>query len=700
MKKLYLTFLWHMHQPYYKDDEAGVYHLPWVFLHGIKDYLEMAKYYEIYNIKAVFNLVPSLIEQIIDLSENFEQDTLIKKISTPLSSLSDADKVFLKKALFWANEKNMISVSSRYRELYSIYGNRDSELLPTDNDLLDMQVQFLLAWTGTFIRDESTFVKGLIKKDRFFSEDEKVQLLDILKEKFRYILEYYRILRDKLKIEISTTPYYHPILPLLIDPTSFYEALPDISIPNNSKSLIEDAEWHVKEAKYLYRKIFLEDPRGFWPAEGSVSSKTTELLAHNGILWMASDEDILSRSLSLDLKNSHNRYQLYKKYLYTTGDKNIFIFFRDKELSDLIGFVYSGMDAEKAANDFIERLREIYLNCNFSPHVSIILDGENAWEFYPNNAKDFFEQLYTKITQSEWIETITYSEAIYQPEVVTQGIEKIASGSWIYGNFSTWMGHHEKNKAWELLYDTIENFESNKKELKDETIDEIRREIHIAEGSDWFWWYGDDHYTEQADTLDYLFRKHLINVYKKLGVSPKNELLQPIKKFHKKLQIKTPLSEIYSNFDGKLSSVFDYLGAGDVDIKYDLSSMHSDSNHLQRMRWGFIGDNYLLIILIGNFKALTISKEEVILKINIDNSVIRLSFSKGLLEGNSSLLELKDYRIDEAVELLFFINKNALNSTIYFSFELYRGDKIIDKAPVYNQIQLTLTPKNLNEWIV
>lgn len=700
MRKLYLTFLWHMHQPYYKDDEAGVYHLPWVFLHGIKDYLEMAKYYEIYNIKAVFNLVPSLIEQIIDLSENFEQDILIKKIFTPLSSLTDADKIFLKKALFWANEKNMISPSSRYKELYKIYGDTNSDILPSDNDLLDMQVHFMLAWTGNFIRDESSFIKSLIKKDRSFSEDEKFNLLEILKEKFKYILDYYKFLKDKMKIEISTTPYYHPILPLLIDPSSFNEALPEMSIPENSKSLIEDAEWHVKEAKHIYKKIFNEDPKGFWPAEGSVSNKTAELLSDNGILWMASDEDILSRSLSLDLKSIEHRHQLYKKYLYTNGDKNIFIFFRDKELSDLIGFVYSGMDAEKASNDFIERLREIYLNCNFSPHVSIILDGENAWEFYKNNAKDFFEQLYTKISQSEWIETITYSEAIYKPEIVMQSIDRIASGSWIYGTFSTWMGHIEKNTAWKMLYDTIEVFEKNRDNLKYEVVDRIKREIHIAEGSDWYWWYGDDHYTEQADILDYLFRKHLINVYKELGLNIKNDLLQPIKKFHKKLEIKNPLGEIYSNFDGKLSSVFEYLGSGDVDIKYDLSSMHSDSNYLQRMRWGFVGDDYLLVVIIGNFKPLSISKEEVVLKINIDNNFIRLSFGKGIIENNSTLLELKDYRIDEAVELLFHINKKALNATIYFSFELFKGDKIIDKAPVYNPIQITLTQRNLNEWIV
>jgi len=687
-----------MHQPYYKDDEVGAYHLPWVFLHGIKDYMEMAKYYEIYNIKCVFNLVPSLIEQILDLSKNFDQDLIIKKLSQPTITLSESDKNFLKKVLFWANERNMIHVSERYKELYHIFG-QDSSEIPSISELIDMQVHFLLAWTGTFIKDESSFIKSLIKKDRGFTEEEKQQLLNILKSKFKYILDYYNFLKEKGKIEISTTPYYHPILPLLLDPTSFYEALPDINIPYNAKPLVPDAIWHVQEAKNLYNKIFNDEPKGFWPAEGSVSSKTAEVLAQNNILWMASDEDILSKSINCDLKNNQNRCKLYKKYLLSINEKNIFVFFRDKELSDLIGFTYSGISYEKAVDDFLNKLKEIYLNCNFSPHVSIILDGENAWEFYNNNARDFFDLLYTKISNTEWIETVRYYEAIYMPEITTVEINKLSSGSWIYANFSTWMGHYEKNKAWELLYNAINKYENIKETLPNDLRNKIEKELHIAEGSDWFWWYGDDHYTEQADTLDYLFRKHLINVYKMLEIDPEADLLKPIKQIHKKLRIKSPLSEIYSDFDGKLSSVFDYLGAGDIDIKYDLSSMHSDSNYLQRMRWGFVG-HYLLIIILGNFTPLSVSKEDVILKLIFNNEEIEISFTKGILKNESKVIQLKDYKIDEAVELLFDIDRNILNSTISISFELYKGKKLIDKAPIYNPLMINLSIRNLNEWIV
>jgi len=698
MKKLYLTFLWHMHQPYYKDDEAGVYHLPWVFLHGIKDYIEMAKYYEIYNIKAIFNLVPSLIEQIIDISKNFEQDILINKISQPVTNLSENDKKFLKKALFWANEKNMISPSSRYKELYVRYGKND---LPIDSlsDLLDLEVHFLLSWTGTFIKDESSFIKSLILKDRFYTEDEKDQLLSILKSKFKYILEYYKTLKNRGKIEISTTPYYHPILPLLLEPASFYEALPDISIPTNAIQLTEDASWHVKEAKSLYKKIFEEDPKGFWPAEGSVSTKTAETLIKHRLLWMASDEDILSRSLNLDLKDNNFRNKLYKKYYYSSDDQNIFIFFRDKELSDLFGFVYSGLPPEKAVDDFLGKLKEIFLKCNFSPHVSIILDGENAWEFYHNNAREFFDLLYLKISETEWIETITYSEAIYKTEIGAEELQYVASGSWIYGNFSTWMGHPEKNKAWELLYKAIETYEKYKNNISPEKRNEIEKEIHVAQGSDWFWWYGDDHYTEQADTLDYLFRKHIINIYKKLSIDPPDELFIPIKKFHKKLKINPPIGEVYSNFDARLSSIFEYLGAGDVDIKYDLSSMHSDSNHLQRMRWGFLG-NYLLMIILGNLKPLLTSKEDVVLHIKVNDDLIKVYLNKRSMENSSTKMVLKDYRVDESIELLFEIDKKIINTNIQLSFDLLKGDRIIEKAPVYSPISIFLTRKSLNNWVV
>ncbi|MEF3254721.1 MAG: hypothetical protein K6348_04030, partial [Deferribacterales bacterium] len=449
------------------------------------------------------NLVPSLIEQIIDLTNNFMQDILIEKISKPVLTLSEDEKLYLLKPLFWANETNMIKPSKRYYELYLKYKSGEFSNI-THSELLDLEVHFLLAWTGTFIRYESSFIKALIQKDRGYFEDEKQKLLEILFNKFKYILEYYNKLSNEGKIELSTTPFYHPILPLLIDPHCFNEALPYVSIPENAISMEDDALWHLKEAVAFYGKTFGDKPSGVWPAEGSVSNKTLDLLCKHGIRWTATDEDILGKSLGVDIKNRSNRLFLYQKYYYESVDDKIYIFFRDKELSDLIGFVYSRMDAESATDDFINKLKDIYEISNFSPHVSVILDGENAWEFYKNNGRDFLDRLFEKISHTEWIKTLTYSEVIEDKNIIENRLNNIFSGSWINGNFSTWMGHPEKNKAWYYLYQIKNIFNWKKGSLNSDQINKVSRELHIAEGSDWFWWYGDDHFTEQADVLDNL----------------------------------------------------------------------------------------------------------------------------------------------------------------------------------------------------
>lgn len=701
MKKLYLTFLWHMHQPYYKDDMTGVYHLPWVFLHGIKDYIEIPKYHEVFNVKAVFNLVPSLLEQIIDLSVDCRNDRLIGLISKPVLSLTDDEKNYLLRSLFWANETNMIKTSKRYYELFVKYGNSRSKQDISFSELIDLEVHFLIAWTGTFIKYGSSFVMGLIQRDRGYSEEDKQHLINILESNFRYIIDYYRSLMESGKIEISTTPFYHPILPLLIKPESFNEALPYTSIPKNALSMRDDAEWHVKGSKEIYKDLFGKFPDGVWPAEGSVSNDALNMFIDNGFKWVATDEDILSRSLNFDLKNRFNRNRLYKKFFFQNERGKINIFFRDKELSDLLGFVYSGMDAELAVNDFVARLREIYENCNFSPYVSIILDGENAWEFYKNNGRDFFTSFYKTISSLEWVDILTYSEAIGNENILEENLSTIASGSWIYGNFSTWMGHHEKNKAWEMLYDLRRVFDNRRDELTSKQIESFYRELHIAQGSDWFWWYGDDHYTEQADVIDYLFRKHIKNAYNILGVDSPDIVDLPIKKVTRKQHLIRPVSEVYSNFDGRLDSIFDYMGSGEVDIKFDMSAMHIDAIYLKKMRWGFSG-NYLFMMLTGNLVSLKSSKENISLNI-IDrtcNELIKIDLSGNRIIENGKCINLKEFKFEDGIELLFYLDSEDDIKPFEIAFELYKGRSLLDRAPVYSYLKIDMVKKDLSSWIV
>ncbi|MCA1928167.1 MAG: hypothetical protein LDL13_07785, partial [Calditerrivibrio sp.] len=417
--------------------------------------------------------------------------------------------------------------------------------------------------------------------------------------------------------------------------------------------------------------------------------------------WVATDEDILSRSLNFDLKNRFNRNRLYKKFFFQNEDGRVNLFFRDKELSDLLGFVYSGMDADSAVNDFVRRLKDIYDSCNFSPHVSVILDGENAWEFYKNNGRDFFTSFYKTISSLEWVDILTYSEAILNEKISEERLINIASGSWIYGNFSTWMGHHEKNRAWEMLYDLRRAFDNKKDELTSEQVEGFYRELHIAQGSDWFWWYGDDHYTEQADVIDYLFRKHIKNGYSILGIDSPAIVDLPIKTISKKQTLTKPVSEIYSNFDGRLDSIFDYMGSGEVDIKFDMSAMHTDAIYLKRMRWGFSG-SYLFIMLTGNLASLKGSKESISLHV-IDKTYgerIKIDLSNNKIIENGNVINLKEFRFEDGIELLFWLDIEEDVKPFEIAFELYKGKNLLDRAPVYSYVKIDVVKKDLSSWIV
>jgi hypothetical protein len=333
--------------------------------------------------------------------------------------------------------------------------------------------------------------------------------------------------------------------------------------------------------------------------------------------------------------------------------------------------------------------------------VSIILDGENAWEFYKNNGRDFFDALYRKISATDWIRTITFSEAISTIDIPKEQLNTIASGSWISGNFATWMGHPEKNAAWTMIYNLKKEYERKKDSLNKDEVKFFEKELHIAEGSDWFWWYGDDHHTEQIDVFDFLFRTHIKNGYHIMGTKVPDIVDKPIKTTHKKYMVKEPVSEIYTDFDGRLDSIFDYIGAGEVDIKFDLSSMHTDASYLRKMRWGFSG-HYLFIMLTGSLKPLKESKEEVHLNIiNVtDNETISVSLTAGTILKQGTFLRLNDFKFGDIIELLFFLDPLRHLESLQIMFELYKGDKLIDRAPVYSPITIEIVRKNMNAWIV
>ena len=703
-KKLYLAFMWHMHQPYYKDDISGEYKMPWVFLHAIKDYYELVRYIEKFSsIKATFNVVPSLLEQLREYESGFVNDSLLSLIKKHVSVLTVEEKKKLSTMLFYSNPKTMILPLKRYAELYdkknSFKDSDDFALQISDDEMVDLQVLFLLSWCSNALRERSKVVTSMLSKGRGFGHPDKEDLLDELFGFVKTIIPYYGKMQKEGRIEVSTTPYYHPILPLLLDKNAAKEADRWAVTPKEFADFRSDAAMHVKDAVSYYEGLFGAAPSTFWPAEGSVSVEALRLLSSNGVKHVGADEDVLFKSIEGRLRSN-----LYKKY-YVGDDYKIGVLFRDKGLSDLLGFTYSNKNPKEAAADFISRLSQIKDTLSFNPVVPIILDGENAWEYYDNNAKDFFEALYEEIERADWCETLTFSEVFQKDDVESGYIEHIKPGSWIYGTFSTWMGHEEKNRGWELLSIAKNSYEAKKSMLAEEADKKAKKELMIAEGSDWFWWYGDDHYTPQADEFDELFRKHLINIYKIIGETPPQKMFEPICKVKTGKQRSKPKNYVSPTIDGQISDFYEWLGGGYVDLDADFSVMDSGGFHFEKLFWGFDDENIYFAIK-GKFDELIDKGYELSIDLTGSADVsFKLEFtrqSKTFSCIQNGTLQRVEWAVGDVFEIS--VPKGCLacgcDSLLQASFEIQKNSKTIERAPLYGSLGLEVNEKFLEDWYI
>lgn len=601
-KQLYLNFLWHMHQPYYKNDMSGYYSMPWVYLHGIKDYYDMLWYLSTHpDLKATFNLVPSLLVQLKDYESVSVDDRFIRTVAKEVHELSLKEISYLMEFLFFAEKETMIKPIERYAQLYrkveSAKSSTEKEKVLGHDELLDLEVCFLLAWCGEYLKKNSPLVQSLLTKRRFLHA-EKLALLEELAGFIAEIVPFYKMLQEKGQIEVATTPYYHPIMPLLMNPKSAVLADEHVLMPNNPLSFMEYADKHITRSIDYYENIFNQKPRGFWPSEGAVDTASVESYIDHGIEWIGTDEAILFKSVP-----SAKREMVYGRYCIKNDSGSIGLFFRDRSLSDAIGFDYSRIDPADAAADFIRKLRCIYNMTRGSCQVNVILDGENAWEFYRNNAKDFFDALYDALDKAEWITTQTMSEALTNKEIDEVVIKTLSPGSWINGNFAIWIGQDEKNKAWELLYQAQRDFEKVQSSLKQEVIDIIRNELMIDQGSDWYWWFGDTHYTVLKVEFDKLFRQHLKNAYNLMGVEVPPLLDTPIIKYDAQGIHILPKNSISININKTRSSFFEWMGAGEYNLEKMGSVMDSSTPYVKKLLYGN-DDHAFNIALIGNFEVL------------------------------------------------------------------------------------------------
>lgn len=534
---LHVALIWHQHQPlYFKDTESGIYQRPWVRVHAAKDYLDMAQLVAQYErVRATFNLTPTLIRQLGDLAAG-AKDLYWVVTEVPAEELTEEQQVFLLERFFDTN-RGIIRRFPRYQELLTRRANDTSaEALTTvaaewsADDFRDLQLLFNLAWTDPdYLAKEP--LKSLVDKERGYSEADKAIVLERHLELIKEVIPFHAQLQQKGQIEVTMTPFAHPILPLLVSTDLATEAMPDARLPTTF-SFIEDARGQVQLGVELYREHFGRPPRGMWPAEGAVAQEIVGLVGEADIAWMASDEGVLARSLGLGTFNRDASQTvvdadlLYRPWLVQEGGHQVAILFRDQVISDRVGFAYSGMSGKLAARDLLLRLKNIQraLEGSTRPHlVTILLDGENAWEHYENDGKEFLNALYQGLSADESLKTVTPSEFLEQFPNVAEPIQDLWPGSWIGADFATWIGEPEENTAWAYLLQARQAYASVEAPSEEPT-----RLLYAAEGSDWLWWYGSDQSSGDDETFDLMFRSTLLQLYEALGLEAPAALHAPI----------------------------------------------------------------------------------------------------------------------------------------------------------------------------
>jgi len=508
-----LAILWHMHQPYYEDLATGEHILPWVRLHAIKDYWGMVAMLEEFpGIRVTFNLVPSLVRQVQAFAAGTAKDRHLEIGLKPAADLTADESRWMVANGFHAPYGRMIGPYPRYAQLHAQrYENRPFGV----DDLRDLQVWHKLVWMDPDLLTRDPRLVGLVARDRGFTEEDKGVLREAERDVLARVLPAYRAASDRGQVELSTSPFYHPILPLLCDSDAHLRAHPQSPRPRHHVRRPEDARLQIAKARAFHESVFGHQPKGVWPSEGSVSDESVALIGAEGFEWIATDEDILSRSLGISLAERPDL--LYRPH--RIGTSGPVVLFRDHGLSDRVGFHYQSWDTEAAAQDFVNHVRHAGRRVRDAggevATVSAILDGENAWEHFYGGGRPFLRALYRALEAADDIQTVTMAEAARGSAGT---LDSIFPGSWINSDFYIWMGHADDRRAWDQVSEARSAFDQYSAGLEPAARERALEELLIAEGSDWFWWYGDDHSSDHDADFDDLFRRHLRNAYTALGL--------------------------------------------------------------------------------------------------------------------------------------------------------------------------------------
>jgi len=593
-----------MHQPLYKDLLTGEYRLPWTRFHALKDYYGMVKVLQdFHGVHQTFNLVPSMIVQIQDYAAGAAADPFLDCALKPAEELSEAESEFVLRYFFQANADHLIYRYPRYGELFNVWKSCGANSQVAQKaarrhfnvqDLRDLQVLSQVAWFDEEFQEHDEEVRALVAKGRGFSLADQAVMARKEREILAAVVPVYKEFAARGQIEISTTPFYHPILPLICDSNIASVSHPGVTLPSRFQ-YPQDALDQLKRAREFIEREFGTAPVGLWPSEGSVSDEALSLAAEAGFQWAASDNGVLARTIHQD----GGPEVTYRSYLWQQNGRELRMIFRDHFLSDQVGFVYSGMRAEDAAGHFLDRIRENtrpLLERGADVLVPIILDGENAWEYYDRNGRPFLRELYRRIVEASDsggdLAALTVSEALALDP--PRALDHIHPGSWIDANFDIWIGDEEDNLAWEYLLQARRKFDEISPGVSEAQRNLAYEELLIAEGSDWCWWYGPQHVSENRIEFDELYRQHLANVYRALSLTPPEELSLPILKYDVPNLNQPPAHAIHPVIDGEVTSYFEWVGAGRYHPDNRSGAMHSGEPKVRDVYYGADSDNLYL----------------------------------------------------------------------------------------------------------
>ncbi len=717
-----VALLWHQHQPFYKDLVTGEYRLPWVRLHGLKDYYGMVKLLDEFpGVHQTFNLVPSLIWQLQDYVSGEASDPFLKVASKPAVELTPEEQKFALAYLFQANTTHLIGRYPRYNELWhrfeSVGRNPERAIgMFQTQDLADLQVLSQIAWFDEYFLHEPE-VAELVRKGRGYSAADQRTVLEWQQRILAAVIPAHAAAAQSGSIELSTSAYYHPILPLVCDTNQGAVSVPGLPLPANRYRHPEDAKEQLKRGMDLHQQVFGKRPVGVWPSEGSVSEEALAIAAELGVEWMATDEGVLGRTIGVHFERpSEGRLRpehaakLYTPYQYRNGKTEMKLAFRDHTLSDLIGFVYSGMPAKEAAAHFIRSIKESakpLTDKGQDAFVPIILDGENAWEFYPESGREFLRRVYEAMEKDPAMEAVTMSEGMREHKSAAV-LDHLVPGSWINANFNVWIGAPEDNKAWDYLHEARSLYERVKGKVDPEKAKLAFEELLIAEGSDWNWWYGPEHHSANDRDFDELYRKHLSNVYQLLGAEVPLYLAQPIAGAMVRPNYVPQTALISPRVGSGVVRYFDWLGAAVYNADRHTSAMHGKQFLLDAIYAG-VGEEYVY----GRLDFCEMPTEPVQMVVNlevtgakaVDASHLRWRIAaemdgKGLRSWelrNGEMLATSTKPVGGVIVAMtkmfeFQIPLSLLHAehgtTIQLRFSLWRDGLPVDALPVEGAVQL------------